>query len=111
VKLQPEEVAPMLLQYLNGFNSRINRYNIFLPSGELGSYAASKLDQVADAMEEAWMVLEREGLVAHSPGDSYGLMYFVTRRGRSIRSKEDFRTYAMRIFFQIPFWILFWPKK
>jgi len=93
LKMQPEEIAPMLLEYFNQFGTHIHHYNVFIRSGELGSYAGQKYEQVANALEEAWMVLEREGLIAHKPEDSNGQMYFITRRGQNIRSRQDFSSY------------------
>jgi uncharacterized protein (TIGR02391 family) len=47
---------------------------------------------VADAIAEAWSVLEKEGLIAVDP-HQMNQWYFVTRRGRKICESGDFKQY------------------
>ena len=64
-----------------------------LQSGELSAYASNLYNEVSLALAEGWMVLEREGLLAPEPGDSRGMWFFVTKRGRALQSRADFEAY------------------
>ncbi len=94
LELEPEDIAPLLLEYLNqGSGRQLNRYNFTLQGSELGQYAGARYDEIARVVTEAWMVLEREGLLAPEPGQSQGDWRFVTRRGKSLQSRTDFEAY------------------
>lgn len=92
--LAPEDLAPLVLKYLKHASSTyLNRYNFTLQSSELGAYAGAQYKEVAQAMTEAWIVLEREGLIAPQPGQNDGWV-FITRRGDALlNSNIDFRAY------------------
>jgi uncharacterized protein (TIGR02391 family) len=85
LELEPEELAPLLLRYLTGPNASgmLNRFNFMqsIPDGLL-----------AQRFMEAWMWLEREGLLAPWPPD-IGYVRFVTRRGYAVVNEEDFETF------------------
>ena len=71
LNLAPEEIGVFLLDYLcelGDDSQSLNRYNFTLQSGELGSYAGEKYDAVAKVITEAWIWLEREGMIAPKPG-------------------------------------------
>jgi uncharacterized protein (TIGR02391 family) len=86
--LEPEELAGVVLEHLNSLGpsdiSTLNRYNFGLnaPQGYEDKQVA-----VAEALMEAWMWLEREGIVAPKPGQMNG-WYFVTRRGQQVANRE-----------------------
>lgn len=92
--LEPEELAGVVLQYLNsaGPNSgQLNRYNFSLPHTVQG-YPAEYQDRISRALMEAWVWLEREGLLAPKPG-SQGEWVFVTRRGQQLATPEDLQAH------------------
>ncbi len=95
LRLEPEELAGALLQYLNSFPEQgkqsLNRYNFFLP--ELFSeYDSAHLDDVRRALMEAWVWLEREGMIAPKPA-TQGEFVFITRRGREMTRAADLQHY------------------
>lgn len=93
--LAPEELAGVVLQYLNGLSEsdsgQLNRYNFSLPHTVEG-YPQQYQDRVSRALMEAWVWLEREGLLAPRPG-SQGEWVFVTRRGKELTTPEDLKKY------------------
>jgi len=93
--LSPEELAGVVLQYLNSLSSsnsgQLNRYNFSLPHTVEG-YTPQHRDQISRALMEAWVWLEREGLLAPKPG-SQGEWVFVTRRGQQLATPADLQSY------------------
>lgn len=100
LRLEPEEFAPFLLEFLNAvdgdINTRgaLNRYNIGLPD-YVENYPQHLRTRISRAIMEAWMFLEREGFVAPEPGNS-GDWYFVTRRGKQLKDRVDFSAFQKR---------------
>jgi uncharacterized protein (TIGR02391 family) len=83
--LDPEELAGVVLEHLLSIPSShgdINRYNFSLVS-TYSEYPPNKHEDIARALMEAWVWLEREGFLAPKPGDT-GMWSFITRRGRQI---------------------------
>lgn len=92
--LEPEELAGILLQYLAALpenDGQLNRYNFSLPH-TLQGYPPAYHARVGEALMEAWVWLEREGLLAPKPG-AQGNWVFVTRRGRQAASPEALKAY------------------
>lgn len=93
--LEPEELAGLLLQYLNalppGEKNALNRYNFSLRH-TVQDYPAEYQDRMSRALMEAWMWLEREGFLAPKPG-SQGEWVFITRRGEKAATAEGVRSY------------------
>ena len=93
--LEPEELAGVVLEYLNTLDPRssgqLNRYNFSLPHTVEG-YPTVFQDQISQALMEAWVWLEREGLIAPRPGQSEGWI-FVTRRGQQIKNSKGLASY------------------
>ena len=89
--LEPEELAGPLLQDLNnlpqGSGGQLNRYNYTLPH-TLTGFPADQQHAIAEAITEAWVWLEREGLLAPKPG-SQGEWVYITGRGRKLAAAED----------------------
>ena len=77
--LQPEDLAGYLLEHLNSLpvpqQEQLSRHN-FIADGEIGR-----------AVMEAWIWLEREGLLAPKPRNENWT--FITRRGRRLPSHID----------------------
>ncbi len=92
--LEPEDIAPLLLEFLNqGPGRQVNRYNFMMRSSELGQYAGTRYHEIARAVTEAWMVLEREGLLAPEPEGHSGEWRYITKRGLSLKTRVDFEAY------------------
>lgn len=90
--LEPEELAGLVLQYLvTAETSDLNSYNFTLPHN-VGGYPSHKQEEASKALMEAWVWLEREGLLAPKPGSS-GDWVFVTRRGRLLAAPEQLKAY------------------
>jgi len=93
LEMEPEGLAIHLLECLcrseeKGSVGNLNRYNFTLPN-ELHEYAGQEnYNAVAQVVTEAWMWLEREGLIAPKPGAT-GEWIFITRRGRKFRESGD----------------------
>jgi len=94
LELEPEDLAPLVLRYLSQApRQELHRYNFTIQSGALGAYAGARYEEIARAITEAWIVLEREGLIAPMPNDSSGGWIFITRRGLSLLKQGDFKAY------------------
>lgn len=95
LQLPPEELAGFLLEYLKLLESEqrdISRYNVTMVAS-LQDYAGKSTDEMRRAVTAAWVWLEREGMIAPSPDSPDGSWSFITRRGRSLRSHQDFGAY------------------
>lgn len=90
--LEPEELAGLVLQYLSSASSsELNSHNFTLQSN-VGSYPQARQDEARRALMEAWVWLEREGLLAPRPGDG-GNWAFITRRGMRVANPENLAAY------------------
>jgi uncharacterized protein (TIGR02391 family) len=93
--LEPEELAGVVLEFLNSIDERVsgglNRYNFSLPH-TVKDYPQQYQEKISQALMEAWVWLEREGLIAPKPGQ-VGDWVFVTRRGRLLKKAADFQAY------------------
>jgi uncharacterized protein (TIGR02391 family) len=93
--LEPEELAGLLLQYLNslstGERNALNRYNFSLRH-TVKDYPGEYQESVGRALMEAWVWLEREGFLAPKPG-SQGEWVFITRRGEAAATAQDVAAY------------------
>ncbi len=91
--LEPEELAGVVLQYLvsSGSEGQLNRYNFSLPH-TVKEYPPEYRESISMALMEAWVWLEREGLLAPKPG-TQGEWIFVTRRGRQLATPKDLQAY------------------
>ncbi len=98
--LEPEELAGAILEVLNSSPSDVNN---FLPGNFArslfglpeGPYPLEHQDAIRNALAEAFMWLEREGLIARNiESSSYGPgWHFVSRRGRGLTTREDVSRY------------------
>jgi uncharacterized protein (TIGR02391 family) len=95
LSLEPEELAGVVLEYLNTLDEQtsgdLNRYN-FSVGHTVVDYPAEYREAISKALMEAWMWLEREGLIAPRPGTD-GDWIFITRRGRQIMNRSDLESY------------------
>jgi uncharacterized protein (TIGR02391 family) len=93
--LEPEELAGVVLEFLNSLNdgsTLLNSHNFSLPS-TVQEYPAKDREAILKALMEAWGWLEREGLIAPKPGSFGQGWIFITRRGRKITNRTDFKSY------------------
>lgn len=93
--LEPEEVAGVVLEYLNSLTEdergMLNRYNFSLQHTVRG-YPPEHQERISKGLMEGWVWLEREGLIAPRPGDT-GHWVFITRRGERMKSAADLEAY------------------
>jgi uncharacterized protein (TIGR02391 family) len=86
LQLEPEELAPYLLEHLLANKDHLQPQNFFSPStGTTGMRHYKNDERVEQALREAWSWLEREGLLVRK---EHG--YFVSRRGQRLRGRRDF---------------------
>src|SRR3954469_20481082 len=71
LSLQPEELAGLLLKFLNSLpeyqKNKLNRLNFFLEDIAVSGYPNELLDDIRRALMEAWVWLENEGFLAPRP--------------------------------------------
>lgn len=95
LSLEPEELAGVVLEYLNSISppesGQLNRYNFSL-SHTVQDYPKNYQYKISQALMEAWVWLEREGLIAPKPG-SQGNWFFITRRGEKLQQATDLAAY------------------
>ena len=96
LEMEPEELAVPLLECLCQFEETkstgmLNRYTFTLQSN-LQGYGWNNYDEIAKAISEAWVWLEKEGLIAPAPAKT-GDWIFITRRGHKFRQTADVRNY------------------
>jgi len=94
LSLEPEELAGVVLEFLNlgkSNSSNLNRRHFGLPH-IVEKYPKQHKKAISEALMEAWIWLEREGLLAPRPG-SEGDWVFITRRGKKIKTRSDLDHY------------------
>jgi uncharacterized protein (TIGR02391 family) len=95
LSLEPEELAGVVLEILNSVDQsvhgKLNRYNFGLDHN-FKEYPQQYWKSIGKVVMEAWVWLEREGLIAPEPG-SQGDWVFVTRRGQQIKTAADLQSY------------------
>jgi uncharacterized protein (TIGR02391 family) len=89
--LEPEELAGYVLEYLNALppdSSELNRHNFHLPHTVQG-YPQGRQKEILGALMEAWVWLEREGLLIPTQ-DQWRA---ISRRGRRLTTRSDVETF------------------
>ncbi len=102
IELEPESIAPNLLLYLNDFVSHDNQGNklhishhINEGNSLLRDYAGTHLKQVLLVLAEAWGWLIQQNFLCPYPNDSSSNGWlFISRRGTTIQTSDDFKKYA-----------------
>lgn len=93
--LEPEELAGVVIEYLNSLSGsdrgQLNRYNFSLHY-TVKEYPPEYQERISQALMEAWVWLEREGLIAPRPG-TQGEWVFITRRGCRLEKATDLQAY------------------
>jgi uncharacterized protein (TIGR02391 family) len=105
IGMEPEELGPFLLRYLKTQpEASINRYNFTMLNDheifeKLGN-DQNKLKALRERMMEAWMWLEREGLVLPQPGQKDDWS-FITQKGKRLLAEENFEAYKKANLFPV----------
>lgn len=93
--LEPEELAGVLMEYLNGLpandQNRLNRYNFGLEH-TVRDYPAAQRAEISQSLMAAWVWLEREGLLIPKPGEQ-GEWVVISRRGRQMITRDQVHAY------------------
>lgn len=90
--LAPEELAGLVLQYLSTAGTADLHAGNFTLQENVDGYPPHKQNEAREALMEAWVWLEREGLLAPKPGNS-GTWVFITRRGKQLANPEALAAY------------------
>jgi uncharacterized protein (TIGR02391 family) len=97
LELAPEELGGIVLQYFNSLpnveSKEMLNPDVFCAEIGVQGYPLDKREAISMALMEAWVWLEREGLVARQPGNFMGRQYFITRRGKTLKAKDDFESF------------------
>src|SRR5262249_41464810 len=91
LKLDLEDVAAIILESLNSIEHlQLNR-NDFAMQRTVQEYPPVYHERLLKALMIGWGYLEREGLIAEMPTKPG--WYFITDKGKTIRSREDLNAY------------------
>jgi uncharacterized protein (TIGR02391 family) len=91
LKLDSEDVAAVILESLNSIEHlQLNR-NDFAMQRTVQEYPPVYHERLLKALMTGWGYMEREGLIAEMPTKAG--WYFITDKGKSIRSREDLNAY------------------
>jgi uncharacterized protein (TIGR02391 family) len=88
----------VILEHLNRIPEHENHGNVSLSSScttgdNLVAYPRDRQDEIAKALSEGWTWLVSEGFLARKPDDSSHAWYFVTRKGKSLKTRQDVSAY------------------
>ena len=96
LSLEPEELAGIVLEFLNSLSRDVadqllNRHNFSQQT--VDGYPGEKKTEISEALMEAWVWLEREGLLAPRPASFNEGWVFITRRGKQVLNREGVQKY------------------
>ena len=95
LELEPEELAGILMEHLNSLptseQQNLHRYNFSLDH-TVREYPHDQRAELRQALMEAWVWLEREGLLVPKPG-SQGEWMVISRRGRQMQTRDQVHSY------------------
>ena len=96
--LEPEELAGLVLEYLNSLppesaQTLLNTHNFSIDPHVVEGYPRQRQNEIRFALMEAWVWLEREGLLAPKPNSMGEGWRFITRRGQQIRDRNGLEAY------------------
>lgn len=94
--LEPEELAGVVLEYLNSLtsgerDSKLSSQNLGQKS-TVNGYPEARKEDLLKAIMEAWVWLKNEGFLAPRPGRGEAWQ-FITRRGQGIERASDLEAY------------------
>ena len=99
IELEPEEVGPYLIVYLNkrfieNNRNKFHRYNETSPeNSDVRNYAGELRDRVSEVLGEAWMWLVTEGFLSPSYEDNSNDWVRISRRGQKIKETDDYKSF------------------
>jgi uncharacterized protein (TIGR02391 family) len=93
LSLEPEELAGVVLELLNlEGRQKINRYNFTIISNFL-DYPEEHRFRIRQAVTEAWVWLEREGLIIPHFDETGRDWCLISRRGKRLETRTDLEDY------------------
>lgn len=90
--MEPEEIAGIVLEHLNAAYPGEVNLQTFSSVTTVKEYPPEYRDILLRALMEAWVWLEREGLVVQKPWEM-GKWFFISRRGYRMRQASDLEAY------------------
>jgi uncharacterized protein (TIGR02391 family) len=98
LRMPPEELAVYVLKFLRGAQQdntgMLNRHNFTHPGGYIHRYTGgARAEAVARTLTEAWMWLEREGMLAPQPGRADRDWVYITSKGEAYKTDADVSAY------------------
>ena len=93
--LEPEELAGIILEYLNSLTNpeQFTPYHFSSPE-TVAEYPSEHQEDIRLVLMEGWNWLEREGFIARKrPGSFDGGAMFITRQGCRLKKSTDLETY------------------
>jgi uncharacterized protein (TIGR02391 family) len=95
--LEPAEVGGVLIEVLNRRPPQENLGNVNLSgltdSHSLNGYPRQNHEAAGRAIAEGWMWLLREGFIAQQPNELHAIWYFISRKGRQMRTRVEVDAY------------------
>lgn len=97
MELPAEEVALFILEFLRGApidnTGMLSGHNFTHPDGYVRDYAGPRAQDVAKALTEGWVWLEREGMIAPQPGNANRDFVYITQKGQRLKTTADLSAY------------------
>ncbi|MCL4385696.1 MAG: TIGR02391 family protein [Cyanobacteria bacterium] len=93
IEMEPEEVGPFLLEYLNESGNHKFILNNVL-GGLERQYKDLNFYKISVVISESWSWLEREVLIALDPDNISSSQWFIiSRKGKKLKNATDFKKY------------------
>ena len=94
LRLEPEELAGIVLEYLNSLDENELYPQLLTEDHTVEKYPSKYQEDIKQALREAWVWLESEGLIARKrPGTHDGGLIFITRRGKRLQNAKAVKSY------------------
>ncbi len=91
LKLEPEEVAAVMLETFNSVEHlQLNRHDYLLPR-TVHDYPPAYHERLLKSLSSGWGYMEREGFIAEQPGKPGH--FFITELGKQIKNLNDLNAY------------------
>ena len=94
LRLEPEELVGIVLEYLNSLDENELYPQLLTKDHTVEEYPFQYREDIKQALREAWVWLESEGLIARKrPATHDGGLIFITRRGKHLQNAEAVKSY------------------
>ena len=94
LSLEPEELAGIVLEYLHTLDENELYPQPLTEDYTVEKYPSKYQEDIKQALREAWVWLESEGLIARKRPATYdGGLIFITRKGKRVQNAEDLKSY------------------